>query len=143
MQELFLWNTEVQKVYLKDFKKDYAVLLFFPFAYTSNCIKEVCYFNPQDYPKVDFYGISVDSPFCLKNFKEHSEVKIHLYSDFNRNVSHYFSCLEENFLGFKNVCKRAAVCIDKNFDIVYSEILENGQKQLNFTSLESFLNELL
>lgn len=142
MQELFLWNTENKKIYLKEIQKSYSLFLFFPFAYTGTCTKEVCFFNPEDYPSIEILGISVDSPFCLKYFKEHSSVRIHLYSDYNRSISRYFNCLESNFLDFHNVSKRAAVCVDSNFTIIYSEILTNAKEQLNFSKLECFLKEL-
>lgn len=142
MQELFLWNTEIQKISLKEIKKAYSLFLFFPFAYTANCIKEVCFFNPEEYPHIEILGISVDSPFCLKHFKEYSSVRINLYSDYNKTVSRYFHCLEENFLDFRAVSKRAAVCVDSNLNIIYSEILTSAKEQIDFSKLEFFLKEL-
>jgi len=59
---------------LADFKGKNIVLFFFPGAWTGVCTKEMCTIqeNYNDYASVGAVpvGISVDSIFALKRFKE-------------------------------------------------------------------------
>jgi glutaredoxin-dependent peroxiredoxin len=62
-----------------------TVLAFFPAAFTSVCTKELCAFRDAiaDYEKLHatVYGISVDSPFALAEFKKQQSLNFQLLSD--------------------------------------------------------------
>jgi peroxiredoxin len=62
-----------------------TVLAFFPAAFTSVCTKELCTFRDAiaDYQKLHatVYGISIDTPFSLAEFKSQQKLPFPLLSD--------------------------------------------------------------
>ncbi len=142
-----LFNTEKEKISLADQKGSPVVLLFFPLAFTSVCTKELC--NVRD--SISFYnnlqakvfGISVDSLFTLKQFRQEQNLNFDLLSDFNKEVSSLYGSLYEQF-GFdmKGVSKRSAFVIDKDGIVRYAEVLENAGEIPNFQAIEATLQNL-
>jgi len=71
-----LLDTDLKKRSLSEFlaKGRYVVLAFFPGAFTSVCTKEMCTFRDRmarlNNLDAEVIGISVDSPFAQKAFKE-------------------------------------------------------------------------
>ena len=69
-----LYDTNRKKVNLSDFSGQKVFILFFPAAWTSVCTKEMCSvrdnFSFYEELNINVIGISVDSPFALKQFKE-------------------------------------------------------------------------
>src|SRR6478735_9385518 len=103
-----LYNSEKNKVSLSDFKGKNVLLLFFPQAFTSVCTKELCDIrdNIALYNKMNavVFGISVDSVFTLKKYKEEQGYNFELLSDFNKEVSAaYDSIYQEWILEMKGV----------------------------------------
>ncbi len=124
--------------------KKNVLLLFFPFAFTGVCTKELCSVrdNYQIYVDkgVEVIGISVDSPFVLAKFKEEQKLNYTLLSDFNAEVSKKYNVVYDEFLGWmQNVSKRAAFLIDKNQIVRYQEILENPLDLPNFFKINQAL----
>lgn len=142
-----LFNTEKEKISLAEQKGSPVVLLFFPLAFTSVCTKELC--NVRD--SISFYnnlqakvfGISVDSLFTLKQFRQEQNLNFDLLSDFNKEVSSLYGSLYEQF-GFdmKGVSKRSAFVIDKDGIVRYAEVLENAGEIPNFQAIEATLQNL-
>lgn len=142
-----LFNTEKEKISLADQKGSPVVLLFFPLAFTSVCTKELC--NVRD--NISFYnnlqakvfGISVDSLFTLKQFRQEQNLNFDLLSDFNKEVSGLYGSLYEQF-GFdmKGVSKRSAFVIDKDGVVRYAEVLENAGEIPNFQAITATLEKL-
>ena len=68
-----LVDTDKKPVKISDFKGKTTVLLFFPGAFTGTCTKEMCTFRDEmskfNNLNANVVGISVDSPFALKGFK--------------------------------------------------------------------------
>jgi peroxiredoxin len=88
-------------------------------------------------------GISVDSLYTLKKFKEDQHLNFLLVSDFNKEVSTLYGCLYNEFsYGMKGVSKRSAFIIDKNGIVQYAEVLENAGMQPNFEAIQVKLREL-
>ncbi|SMO37149.1 peroxiredoxin [Gracilimonas mengyeensis] len=144
--EFTLQNTNGDEVSLTDFKGEKnVVLLFFPLAFSSVCTKEMCstrdnlkMFNALD---AEVIGISVDSFFALRAFKESNNLNFTLLSDFNKEASKAYDVLNEDFFGMKGVSKRAAFVINKEGDIVHSEILEDAGNQPDFNRIQEVLAE--
>jgi peroxiredoxin len=141
-----LFNTERKAVALSELKGKNVVLLFFPFAFTSTCTGELC--STRDelefYNSVDavVFGISNDSVFVLKKFKEALNLNFELLSDWNKTVSRDYNSLYAEFIfGTKEVAKRSAFVVDKNGVLKYAEILEDANKIPNFTSIKSCLEK--
>ncbi len=141
-----LLNTELENVVIPENGKN-TVLLFFPMAYTSVCIDELCSVrdNLKNYEDLNaaVYGISVDSPFTLKEFKGSQNFNFPLLSDFNKTASQAYGAFYEDFvLGLKGVSKRSAFVIDKDGVVQYAEVLDDAGQLPNFDAIQSALKGL-
>lgn len=123
--------------------KHKTVLLFFPLAFTSVCMDEMCSVNQSldDYSSLNakVYGISVDSPFTQEKMAEVDGLKFPLLSDFNKEVSGAYDVLFEDLLGFKGVAKRAAFVIDEEGTIIYAESSEDPKQLPDFEAIKAAL----
>lgn len=145
--EFSLYNSDKNKVSLADYKGKNVLLLFFPQAFTSVCTKELCGIrdNIALYNKTNavVFGISVDSVFTLKKFKEEQAYNFDLLSDFNKEVSTaYDSIYLEWKLEMKGVSKRSAFLVDKEGVIRYAEVLDNASDVPNIAAIEKTLADI-
>jgi peroxiredoxin len=110
-----LLNEELKPVRLSEVLKEGrpVILLFFPGAFTSVCTKELCTFRDKmallNKANAAVLGISVDSPFALKAFKDANRLNFPLLSDFNRTVIAMYDVVQANLLGLPlfHLAKRA------------------------------------
>ena len=120
-----------------------TVLLFFPLAFTSVCMKEMCSVSDSinDYNSLNaqVYGISVDSPFTQEKMAEVDGLKFPLLSDFNKEVSAAYDVLFADLLGFKGVAKRAAFVIGEDGTILYSESSDDPKQLPDFDAIKAAL----
>ncbi|GIX47944.1 MAG: peroxiredoxin [Candidatus Tectimicrobiota bacterium] len=142
-----LKNTDMQDVTLSSFRgQKNVVLLFVPLAFTSVCTNELCSVrdNLNQYASLnaEVLGISVDSPFALKQWKEKENLNFTLLSDFNREVVKAYGAQYDQLLGFKGVAKRAAFVIDKEGKVRYAEVLEDARQLPNFEKIQETLRSL-
>ena len=143
-----LFDSDKNKVNLKDFKGKNVLLLFFPLAFTSVCTAELC--NIRDniavYNNADAQvaGISVDSLYVLNKFKKEQNLNFSLLSDFNKDASRAFGVLYDTFPAFEmqGVSKRAAFVIDKEGVVQYAEICASPGEQPDFSAIQKVLNQL-
>jgi glutaredoxin-dependent peroxiredoxin len=142
-----LYDSDKQKVSLEDFKGRNVLLLFYPQAFTGVCTKELCGVrdNIALYNTVDaqVLGISVDSVFTLKKYKEEQELNFPLLSDFNKEVSDAYGSLYETWIfDMKGVSKRSAFVIDREGVVKYAEVLDNAGEVPDFQKINHELSEL-
>ena len=118
-----------------------------PQAFTSVCTKELCdvrddigrYSNDT----AEVFGISVDSVFTLKKYKEEQHYNFPLLSDFNKEVSAAYDTLyAEWILGMKGVSKRSAFVIDKEGIVRYAEVLDSANDVPDFSAISQILADL-
>ena len=134
-------------VTLKDQRGKNVVLLFFPFAFTGVCTKEMCMMRDSigEYEKLDaqILAISVDSLYSLAKWKEEQGFNFPMLSDFNKTTSKKYDALYKEFaFGLKGVAKRSAFVIDKNGTVRYAEVLENAGEVPNFEAVKKTLESL-
>ncbi|MCH2448768.1 MAG: peroxiredoxin [Gracilimonas sp.] len=146
-QDFTLPDTNGEKVSLSDFAGEKnVVLIFFPLAFSEVCTKELCSTrdNLKIYNSLDavVIGISIDSFFTLKAFKEANNLNFSLLSDFNKEVSKKYDTLYEDFFGMKGVSKRSVFVIDKKGRITYQEVLENSDELPQFDKVQEALAAL-
>lgn len=144
-----LFNTNKEAVTLSQYKgQKNVLLLFFPFAFTGTCTKELCGVRDDiaRYSKAnaEVLGISVDSPFTLVRYKEEQNLPFQLLSDFNKEASKAFGSLYDSFgaMGLHGVSKRSAFVIDKEGVVRYAEVLENAGEIPDFTKINAVLESL-
>ncbi len=143
--DFVLRNTEQKEVRLSDYTgKKNVLLLFFPFAFTGVCTKEMC--ETRDSMKkyealnAEVFGVSVDSGFTLKNFKEQQGLNFELLSDFNKEVSTAYGSIYDSFINYyKGVSKRSAFVIGTDGNIKYAEVLESAGSLPDFVAIEAAL----
>lgn len=145
--EFTLYNTDKNKVSLSGYRGKNVLLLFFPQAFTSTCTKELCAVRDDigRYSNInsEVIGISVDSVFTLKKYKEEQQYSFPLLSDFNKEVSAlYGSLYAEWILDMKGVSKRAAFIVDKDGILTYAEVLENAGEVPDFAAINEQIASL-
>ena len=138
--QFILVSDELKSVALSDYKGKKVVIHFFPMAFTGTCTTQLCTmrdsFGYYDGLNAQILGISVDSPFTLKQFKEENNYQFPLLSDFNKEVSAAYGAIYEEFvLGLKGVSKRAAFVLDEEQNIIYAEVLEKATDLPDFEAI--------
>lgn len=146
--EFTLYDTDKNKITLQDYKGKNVLLLFFPLAFTSTCTAELC--NVRDNialynsANATVFGISVDSVFTLKKFKEEQGLNFALLSDFNKAASKAYKVLYDIFpaLEMEGVSKRAAFVIDTDGIVRYAEVCAKPSDLPNFDKINATLEGL-
>jgi peroxiredoxin len=142
-----LKNTDMQDVTLSAFRgQKNVVLLFVPLAFTGVCTTELCSVrdNLHAYGQLnaEVLGVSVDSPFAQKAWKEKEQLNFTLLSDFNRQAVKAYGAQYESLIGLQGVAKRAAFVIDKQGKVRYAEVLEDARNLPNFDQINATLKNL-
>jgi peroxiredoxin len=140
-----LYNTNRKEISLSDYSGQVVILHFFPAAFTSTCTAQMCsnrdelsYYNELG---AVVFGISVDMPFSLKEFKEKNAINFDLLSDFNKKTIHEYEMYQCNFIcGIRGVAKRGVVVVGKDNTIAYAEETANPGVQVNFAALKESLS---
>jgi len=139
-----LFNQDKKEIELAQFKGQNVVILFFPFAFSGTCTKELCSVrdNITTYNDLNavVLGISNDSVFTQAAYKKDQNLNFDLLSDFNKEVSAAYGSLYADFVfGTKGVSKRSAFVVDKNGIVRYAEVLENAGEIPNFENINAAL----
>ena len=107
-----------------------VVLAFFPGAFTSVCTDELCTFQSDigafEDVGADVYGVSVDSPFALSEFRDQEGIEFGLVSDSNKEIIDAYD-VEMDFadLGYYGVAKRAVFVVDEDGEITYKWVSDD------------------
>ncbi|MEI8255857.1 MAG: peroxiredoxin [Deltaproteobacteria bacterium] len=110
------------------------VLAFFPAAFTAVCTAELCSFRDSlaDYARLDakVYGISVDSPFALAEFKKQNNINFALLSDHQHEAIKAYDVVFPNLanVGF-TAAKRSVFVVGKDGHVAWQWISENPGQQ--------------
>ena len=104
--------------------KKSVVLAFYPFDWSPVCTNENCALT-QDLPQfagkeTELFGVSCDSRFSHKAWREKLGLKHSLLSDQKREVSRKYGLYLEDL----NCSKRATVVIDKAGKVVFKKVQE-------------------
>jgi peroxiredoxin len=145
-----LFDQDAANVSLSDYKGKNVLLLFFPFANTGVCTKEMCTFRDElkIYEDLDVkvLAVSVDSLFALKMFHEKNNYNFPLLSDFNKETGNSYGVIYDGFaggkFGYKGVAKRSAFIINKEGIVKYAEVLDNAGEEPNYENIKSTIKEL-
>lgn len=120
----------------------HVVLAFFPFAFSGVCDKEMCTFR-DDLGRLpgtglNVVGISVDSLFTLKVFRQTYNLPFVMLSDFNKKVSRSYGVLDDPWAGFgyRGVAKRAVFLVDKKGILRYRWIADVPSQEPPYDALK-------
>src|SRR5205809_1466135 len=138
-----LTNHERQAMPLSGEKGHPVVLAFFPAAFSSVCQKELCTFRDSmaklNQAKAKVYGISVDTFFTLKAFKDQQRLSFPLLSDFNKQTIRDYGVFNEDMIGLKGIAKRAVFVVDKDGIIRHKEVLDDARNEPDYAKVFSAL----
>ena len=113
-----------------------VVLAFFPAAFSSVCTKELCTFRDSlaafNKANAQVYGISVDTFFTLKAFKDAQGLTFPLLSDFNKTAIRDYGVFNEDMIGLKGIAKRAVFVLDKDGTVRHREVLEDARNEPDY-----------
>ena len=129
--------------------KGSVVFAFFPFAFSGVCDTEMCAFRDDMNRFVGLgsqvVGISVDSVYTLKVFRQTYSLQFPLLSDFNRKVSKAFDALHDVWVnyGYKGVSKRAVFVVDKKGILRYRWITDNPGEEPPYEEIRSVLGKIM
>src|SRR5262249_11137507 len=123
-------------VTLSTFRGRPAVLAFFPAAFSSVCTKELCTFRDSlaalNRANAQVFGVSVDTFFTLKAFRDAEQLTFPLLSDFNKQVIRDYGVFNEDMVGLKGIAKRAVFVLDKDGVVRHREILEDARNEPDY-----------
>ena len=128
-----------QEVTLSSLRGQNVVLVFYPFAFSSMCTKELHDVTGLEEKfgaaNAQVYGISVDSPFALKAFKQHENLKPHLLADFEPKgaVAQQYGAYLDG-LGFAT---RATFVIDKDGTVAWKQVNSPGEARNQEEAIEA------
>ncbi len=123
-----------------------VVLAFVPAAFSGVCTKELCTFRDSltELGKVSatVYGISVDTFFALKAWKDAERLPFALLSDFNKVVIREYGVYNEDMIGLKGISKRAVFVIDRQGVVRYREVLDDARNEPDYAKVHAALAAL-
>jgi mycoredoxin-dependent peroxiredoxin len=122
-----LRNENGEEVTLSALRGQNVVLIFYPLAFSSMCTKELHDVTDLEsrFGEANVFGVSVDSPFTLKAFRENEHLTPHLLSDFEPKgaVAQQYGAYLDG-LGFAT---RATYVVDKNGDVAWKQVNSPGE----------------
>jgi glutaredoxin-dependent peroxiredoxin len=130
--------------------KKNTVLLFFPAAFTGVCTKEMCdvtagikAFSDLN---ADVISISVDNPFAQEAWAQKEKIGLTLASDINKSTAQAYGVAINDLgglvPGFGTTAARAAIVIDKNGVVQYSEQTGSVKDLPNLDAVKATLAKL-
>src|SRR5947199_121427 len=131
-----LMSDDRQPVTLSALRGRPVVLAFFPAAFSSVCTKELCTFRDSlaqlNRANAQVFGISVDTFFTLKAFRDHEKLTFPLLSDFNKQAIREYGVFNEDMIGLKGIAKRAVFVLDKDGVVRHKEVLDDARNEPNY-----------
>jgi len=129
-------NQEREPVTLSQSRGRPVVLAFFPAAFSSGCIDELCTFRDAfgrlGEAKAQVFGLSVDTFFALKAFHTDQKLNFPLLSDFNKQVIRDYGVFNEDMIGLKGIAKRAVFVLDRHGVVGYRQVLDDARNELDY-----------
>ena len=130
----------------QELAKGPVVLAFLPGAFSGTCTKEMCTLRDSSAAlgsvTANVLGISVDTFFALKAWKDQQHLPFTLLSDFNKDVIRDYGVFNEDMIGLKGIAKRAVFVIDRGGVVRHREILEDARNEPSYQKVHETLAAL-
>ncbi|MEF8872029.1 MAG: redoxin domain-containing protein [Haloarculaceae archaeon] len=119
-----------------------TVLAFFPGAFTSVCSHEMNEFQDRlaNFEEIDatVYGVSVDSPFALNEFREQLGLEFDLISDSDMQIiDDYGISMDFDSLGVNGVAKRSVFVVDTDGTVTYAWVSDDPGVEPEYDEVEA------
>jgi peroxiredoxin len=141
-----LMNDDREPVTLSALRGRPVVLAFFPAAFSSVCTKELCTFRDSlaqlNRANAQVFGISVDTFFTLKAFRDREKLSFPLLSDFNKQAIRDYGVFNEDMIGLKGIAKRAVFVLDKDGIVRHREVLDDARNEPDYQKVFTALAAL-
>ncbi|WP_255169584.1 redoxin domain-containing protein [Natrononativus amylolyticus] len=123
-----------------------VVLAFFPGAFTSVCTAEMCAFDDRleafEDLEATVYGVSVDSPFALNEFRARNDLSFDLISDFEKEIVDAYDVRTDfENLGVYGLAKRAVFVVDGDGELTYAWISDDAGVEPDYDEVEAAVAE--
>ncbi len=129
-----------------ELRKGAVVLAFFPGAFSGTCTKEMCNFRETmgtfKSAHANLLGISTDTFFSLKAWRDQQHFEFPLLSDYNKEAIRAYGVVNPDMIGLKDISKRAVFVIDKDGVVRYREIVEDARNEPDYAKLNEALAKL-
>lgn len=143
-----LANGDVEEFSLSENLSDAPIVLaFFPGAFTSVCTDEMCTFDERlsnfEELNATIYGISVDTPFSLNEFRKQNDLSFGMISDSNKDIIDKYNVrMDFDSMGYYGVAKRSIFVIDSNGKITYDWVSDDPGVEPNYQKIENSASEV-
>jgi len=122
------------------------VLAFFPGAFTRVCSHEMSTFQDRLEAIADaggtLYGVSIDTPFALNEFRDELGLTFDLVSDTNRDlVEKYDVAMDFESAGVEDLAKRAVFVIDDSGTITYTWVSDDPGVEPDYDEVEAAIRD--
>ena len=117
------------------------VLAFFPGAFTGVCTEELCTFDADLHAFEDVgatvYGVSVDTPFALNEFRDRNDLRFGLLGDTNKELIDAYD-VEMDFaeMGYYGVAKRAVFVVDADGRVTYAWVTDDPGVEPDYEAVQ-------
>jgi len=122
------------------------VLAFFPAAFTNTCTTEMCTFRDQlaNFEDVGatVYGVSVDLPYTLNEFRRQNDLNFGLISDERRELIEAYGVAEAWEPRDIRVAKRAVFVVDADGRITYTWIADTPKREPDYEAVREAAAEV-
>lgn len=119
-----------------------VVLAFFPAAFTGTCTTEMRTFESEldsfEAVGATVYGVSVDLPFALNEFREQEGLSFGIISDAEKElIGDYDVAMDFGGVGVERVAKRAVFVVDEDGTITYAWVSEDPGLEPDYDAVEA------
>ena len=146
VENLSLYDSQKELRNIDEWSGKKVLIAFFPGAFTGVCDSELCSLDSFSSFLSDLdaaiIGVSVDSPFVLKNWAEQTNTNITLLSDYNREWVDHFG-VEFNGLGGLagyRVANRVIIIVEADGSVSYRWDAEHPGVEPDYDELKEKLN---
>ena len=126
-----------------ELKRGPVVLAFFPAAFSGTCTAEICTlrdsFGQLGGGDATIIGVSVDTFFALKAWRDAQAIAFPLLSDFNKIVIREYGVVNPDMIGLKEIAKRSVFVIDRDGRVRHREVLDDARLEPNYDKIRDAL----
>lgn len=119
-----------------------TVVVFFPAAFTGVCTTEMCSFRDAmaqfNSLNAKVFGVSVDLPFSIAEFKKQNSLNFPVISDFGHEAIEAYGVVFQDLAGIKGytAAKRSVFVIGKDGKVAWSWLSEAQTNEPDYDAVQ-------